>query len=263
MQQATQQPVVMNFSFALKKRKKSSAQQPLHQHDGQQQQQQQQQSVPDMHKKNQQQCNDKHADSGQLGKIPRKRREPTPQSTNEGNPHKHTRMAKLGLDMDLPPSKKQKSPVVNEVAGDGLPGTNGAGSRAKAKRFILFVGNMPFNSSEDDIRQHFLHCNVVGCRLLRNKDTAVGKGIAFVDFLDSKGYLAALKLHHSLFGGRRINVEPTAGGGGNSSQRLGKIELKKKRLEKAFKGDAYNNRGGEKIAKQAVQPDLPPAIAKT
>jgi nucleolar protein 6 len=109
---------------------------------------------------------------------------------------------------------------------------------AKAKRFTLFVGNMPFNVNEGDVQQHFSNCGVLSCRLLRNKDTGVGKGIAFLDFTDSKGFVAALKLNHSLLGGRAINVEPTAGGGGNSTQRMGKIELKKKRLEKAIKGGA-------------------------
>jgi nucleolar protein 6 len=106
----------------------------------------------------------------------------------------------------------------------------------RAKRFTLFVGNMPFNAEQSDVQRHFAPCGgLVSCRLLRNKDTGAAKGIAFVDFSDSKSYLAALKLHHSLMGTRRINVEPTAGGGGNSSQRKSKIESKKKRLEKIMK----------------------------
>jgi len=249
--QPAQPPVVMNFSFASKKRKKNGSSDKRLQHLQLQPQQQ-----LDMNQ-NQQQHRGKPS---QLGKTP------PSQPPKEGKPLDNTRLPKntraaCGSDVEFSPAKKQKQCDVKEVdacdakqavAGDGSsiakstgisPKANGLGGAAKAKRFILFVGNMPFNTSEDDIRQHFVHCSVVGCRLLRNKGTAVGKGVAFVDFLDSKGYLAALKLNHSLFGGRRINVEPTAGGGGNSSQRMGKIELKKKRLEKAIKGDVCSNRG--------------------
>ena len=130
--------------------------------------------------------------------------------------------------------KKQKTSSTPAADADAVR----PDADAKAKRFTLFVGNMPFNVNEGDVQQHFSNCGVLSCRLLRNKNTGVGKGIAFLDFTDSKGFVAALKLNHSLLGGRAINVEPTAGGGGNSTQRLGKIELKKKRLEKAIKGGA-------------------------
>jgi nucleolar protein 6 len=40
----------------------------------------------------------------------------------------------------------------------------------------------------------------------------------------------ALKLHHSMMGKRKINVELTAGGGGTSDARKAKIEAQRKKL---------------------------------
>jgi nucleolar protein 6 len=90
----------------------------------------------------------------------------------------------------------------------------------------------------------------------------VGKGIAFLDLPDSKSYLAALKLHHSLMGGRHINVEPTAGGGGNSSQRKDKIELKKKRLEKVIKASSSEKNAGALKSKVPNRQSSPSSQSK-
>lgn len=64
------------------------------------------------------------------------------------------------------------------------------------------------------------------------------KGCAFVEFQTGAALQAALHLHQSLFTSsgtstkRKINVELTAGGGGNSEARRGKLQQTKERLEK-------------------------------
>ena len=75
-------------------------------------------------------------------------------------------------------------------------------------------------------------------RLLTDKKTGKSKGMAFLDVLDTApgSYEKLLDFHHSLFRGkRRINVEPTAGGGGKSLSRMAKIDSKK--MEFARKRD--------------------------
>jgi nucleolar protein 6 len=229
MQQETA-PVVMNFTFAMKKRKKGSQseQKQGKEQEKKQEQEKVQRPVPNANrtpketradviprsKKSGRRQNAEAAaaaplqDGAQISKV-----------TNK----KEKKAGSAGADAQ--PAKRQK--------GNAMEADDPGGS--KMKRLTLFVGNMPFNVSEADVLQHFAECSVVSCRLLRNKDTGTSKGIAFVDVADSKCFIAALKLHHSMLGGRVINVEPTAGGGGNSSQRKGKIELKKKRLEKIIK----------------------------
>jgi len=251
MQQSAQQPVVMNFTFAAKKRKKnSSAVQ-------QQQQQQQQQQHPPVLEVGRSQQNSSQS-SMQHAKPSLKSQQSAPLSKEERsneNPtavkHKRDGESKNGADR---PKKQKPSPLgTNQIgAADESANANDSGSSLKAKRFTLFVGNMPFSVNEAEVVQHFSNCGVLGCRLLRNKGSAAGKGIAFLDLLDSKSYIAALKLHHSLMGGRQINVEPTAGGGGNSAQRKDKIELKKKRLEKVIKAGASDPKSGATKANAVV-----------
>ena len=43
----------------------------------------------------------------------------------------------------------------------------------------------------------------------------------------------ALKFHHTVMDGRRINVEVTCGGGGKGSRRMSKIRERNERMRKA------------------------------
>jgi nucleolar protein 6 len=232
MQQETA-PVVMNFTFAMKKRKKGS---PSEQ---KQEKEEEHRPVPNANRAQKQPREHLIPHSKQSGK-PQKREAAAAAPLQEGGKRTNKKEQNAErADADAKPAKMQKSGATEADDSSG----------SKVKRLTLFVGNMPFNVSEADVLQHFAHCGVVSCRLLRNKDTGISKGIAFVDVSDSKCFLAALKLHHSMLGGRVINVEPTAGGGGNSSQRKGKIELKKKRLEKIIKKSA-SNKDGESAPKR-------------
>lgn len=57
------------------------------------------------------------------------------------------------------------------------------------------------------------------------------KGCAFVEFTIATALQSALRLHQSDFAGRKINVELSAGGGGNSEARKAKILEGRKRLD--------------------------------
>jgi len=61
--------------------------------------------------------------------------------------------------------------------------------------------------------------------------TPKSKGCAFLEFKSRNALQQALKLHHSIIDGRKINVELTAGGGGKSEQRLTKLKERNKELE--------------------------------
>lgn len=56
------------------------------------------------------------------------------------------------------------------------------------------------------------------------------KGYAFLEFTSASALQHALKLHHSTLGNRKINVELSAGGGGNSAVRKAKIEKARNKL---------------------------------
>ncbi|KAI2610433.1 hypothetical protein GGR54DRAFT_617778 [Hypoxylon sp. NC1633] len=134
------------------------------------------------------------------------------------------------------------------------------GDKKKAARFIVFVGNLPYAATPEQITAHFSAVHPTSVRLLHEPRTGKSRGIAFVEFARFDHMRTCLKtLHHSTFtcpasssnasdsngkgtgkggkGGkgdkmeeRKINVELTAGGGGNTEHRKGKIRAKNAKL---------------------------------
>lgn len=100
-------------------------------------------------------------------------------------------------------------------------GVNGG----QGPRFILFVGNLPYDAGQEEIAAHFKSCAPDRIRVRPDK------GIAFLEFdndnkeIQSKMEIA-LRMHHLTLGNRKINVELTVGGGGNSANRVEKIKAK-------------------------------------
>ncbi|SNX84116.1 related to NOP6 - protein with possible role in rRNA processing [Melanopsichium pennsylvanicum] len=130
---------------------------------------------------------------------------------------------------------------------------------AKGNKFILFIGNMAFTTTSETITKHFSQTcgETPSVRLLTRKtdDNALAnlpaskrksiakgkaqdptkpqsKGCAFVEFRSSEALRKALKFHHTMLEGRKINVELTAGGGGKSETRTERIKTKNAGLEK-------------------------------
>lgn len=94
----------------------------------------------------------------------------------------------------------------------------------------VFVGQLPYSASEADIKRHFKSCasdGEVRVRLLTKRAEQGGgsRGMAFVELASEAAVHTALRLHHSVMSGRRINVERTVGGGGTSGDRKQKLEL--------------------------------------
>lgn len=59
---------------------------------------------------------------------------------------------------------------------------------------ILFVGNLPFDITEDQLKSQFMHCGeIVKIRMATFEDSGKCKGFAFLDFKDDQGPTAALK----------------------------------------------------------------------
>ncbi|CAH2354245.1 nucleolar protein 13 [[Candida] railenensis] len=59
---------------------------------------------------------------------------------------------------------------------------------------ILFVGNLSFDTSEDNLEEHFRFCgDIVRIRMATFEDSGKCKGFAFIDFKDETGPTTALK----------------------------------------------------------------------
>ncbi|OCB87879.1 hypothetical protein A7U60_g5015 [Sanghuangporus baumii] len=144
-----------------------------------------------------------------------------------------------------PKRRKQKPSEEEDETVDDSEGNieNGdAKSSLKHKtRYILFIGNLKYTTTEEAIQAHFAHIDPPPTiRLLtpkpssmksKSSTTTKSKGCAFLEFTSHASLQHALKLHHSALDGRQINVELTAGGGGKSSTRLEKLKGRNRKLE--------------------------------
>ncbi len=95
----------------------------------------------------------------------------------------------------------------------------------------IFVGNLSFNTSEDELRQLFEPFGQVDrVSILTDRETGRSRGFGFVEMGNSEeGDKAITGLNGSQFGGRAINVnearpkaEKAGGGGGGGGRDRGR-----------------------------------------
>jgi len=89
----------------------------------------------------------------------------------------------------------------------------------------LYVGNLSFNSTEDDIRTQFATFGeVISVNLITDRETGRLRGFGFVE-MDEEGARAAIQgMDGKDFGGRTLKVneaedKPRSGGGGGRGGR--------------------------------------------
>jgi cold-inducible RNA-binding protein len=94
----------------------------------------------------------------------------------------------------------------------------------------IFVGNLDFNTGEDELRQLFAaHGQVDRVSIMTDRDTGRSRGFGFVEMTNAEeGDKAIAALNGSQVGGRTLNVnearpkvERGGGGGGGSRDRGG------------------------------------------
>ncbi|KAJ2488702.1 hypothetical protein IWW37_004606 [Coemansia sp. RSA 2050] len=164
-----------------------------------------------------------------------------PEKTPEGEREKQEREAKLkkpkadkkrkATDAALEEKPEEKKKFERQV--------NPSGS---AVRFIAFVGNVPFKTTAQELQEFLRAANPTSVRLMTDKDTGKSRGFAFVDFASSADLKHALKFHHMPLGSKKINVELTAGGGGNSNVRREKLQRRREDLDEERRKDGANKR---------------------
>ncbi|SPQ99285.1 unnamed protein product (mitochondrion) [Plasmodiophora brassicae] len=132
--------------------------------------------------------------------------------------------------------KATKSVVIDveDVAEEVDADASGNDAAKPSSRYIVFVGNLPYGMTEERLRAFLkMDDDLVEVRLPRNeKDRSRTKGYAFCELKTAAARQKCLLYHHTKFEGRRINVEATAGGGGNSAKRKAKIQKKNETVNK-------------------------------
>lgn len=84
----------------------------------------------------------------------------------------------------------------------------------------LYVGNLPYDTTDDDLRDAFSQFGTVaGAQVIMDRETGRSRGFGFVEMSDG-GEEAIEQMNGADFGGRRLTVneaqprKPAGGGGG-------------------------------------------------
>ena len=86
----------------------------------------------------------------------------------------------------------------------------------------IYVGNLPFSATEEDLRELFAaHGTVLSCALPTDRDSGQPRGFGFVEMSEADAAKAIQALNERDFGGRALRVnearprEDRGGGGGS------------------------------------------------
>ncbi len=72
----------------------------------------------------------------------------------------------------------------------------------------IFVGNLPFSATEDEVRELFAqHGEVTSVTLVTDRHTGQPRGFGFVEMEDEGGRQAIAKLNNEDLGGRPLRVD--------------------------------------------------------
>lgn len=193
----------------------------------------------------------------------------------------------------IPPKPKKRKKQKGSAAENGEASEDGAAVSTKNHRFVCFIGNLPYTTTDASLQAHFKKLAPFTLRHRTDPATSKSKGFAFLEFENYDRMKTCLKLyHHSMFdpddatgdievadegaelttksapkkkskAARRINVELTAGGGGKNAARKEKIKVKNNRLgeqrtrraeaEKEAKEHGESGKGAEKKGKKKQQ----------
>src|SRR5215831_15020632 len=96
----------------------------------------------------------------------------------------------------------------------------------------LFVGNLPFTATENDLQDHFAQAGaVIAVNIMQDRATGRSRGFAFVEMVSQEEANKAISMFHQKdFQGRPLTVNearpreerPSGGGGGYGGGRGGR-----------------------------------------
>ncbi|KAF8936775.1 hypothetical protein EDD21DRAFT_386262 [Dissophora ornata] len=161
-------------------------------------------------------------------------------------------------------NKEEVKDETTKEAGEATTATPAAKVQPKNQKLIVFVGNLPFNITKEQLEKHFESCGKISSvRVQTDKVTGKGKGFAFMEFPEVESMQKALYFNKTLIKERPINVELTAGGGGNKSAgRKKKIADKNEALNEERRKVHEKHIAPAKEAKSSYAAANPPVVQK-
>lgn len=171
--------------------------------------------------------------------------------SSANSPKKTDKKKKLGL-LEAKNENKENGDNEEDDDDDSVKDTANKekGKPKHPKKFCLFVGNLPYEVKEDEVREHFksLKDGIKAVRLMTDKKTGKGKGFCFVEVHTEVAYKAAMKMNKQKMGERVVRVEYTTPGKSDNKGRKKFIHNKTKKLlgqKKQKKGKGFNKKKGK------------------
>jgi nucleolar protein 12 len=119
-------------------------------------------------------------------------------------------------------------------------------------RKSIFIGNLPFNAQEEEVRDAFKDIGKISfVRLVRDTGTSIGKGFGYVEFQESKAVKLALALHGMEFKGRKLRLSRVA-----SEFEITKIKKKKEEQTNKAKNPSVNGQEQKKTKEKHLKRKL-------
>ncbi|XP_045120999.1 nucleolin 1-like isoform X2 [Portunus trituberculatus] len=147
------------------------------------------------------------------------------------------------------PKKKTKKMKAEKKGEDDAEGQSASKEKKQQqeKKYVLFMGNLPFELTEEEVREHFkiVADNIVRVTLLNRKKSGKSKGYGFIELKDADSYNKSLKLNNSQLKNRKIHVQFTTPGK-KTKARKALIKNKTKKLLGQKKGKKIKKEGGRK-----------------
>ncbi|XP_038072320.1 RNA-binding protein 34-like [Patiria miniata] len=101
-------------------------------------------------------------------------------------------------------------------------------SRKHDTKHSVFLGNLPFDVSDDVIREHFAECGTIdNVRVIRDAKTGLGKGFGYLLFAEDVSVEFALKLDGSRMAGRDIRVHRATKQKQSAVNAMKRLQMKK------------------------------------
>uniref|UniRef100_T1JE91 RRM domain-containing protein n=1 Tax=Strigamia maritima TaxID=126957 RepID=T1JE91_STRMM len=83
----------------------------------------------------------------------------------------------------------------------------GADDKAELDSRSIYVGNVDYEATAEELKQHFIGCGAVNrVTILANKFTGHPKGFAYIEFADVDSVTVALTMNETIFRARQIKV---------------------------------------------------------
>lgn len=104
------------------------------------------------------------------------------------------------------PSAKNASPTRSQAPSRPKPAASGHNADG-SEQVTLYVGNLPFKTSEDNVEETFaIHGEVFAVRLVKDRRTGKKKGYGFVEMEPAGAERALAKLNDTEYEGRTLKV---------------------------------------------------------